>query len=152
MVLMTAKCDIILFILLCERVCHMTQETSVGQAQTGGGGGQPGGAHQGLGDLNGEKSNNCIRPEGGRAFQGGQRPVITIASFPLSLLFHGLILGRGGNLRKGGVDEEGAVGEGVGYGLSSAVKLCPCNQLSISSGDNARALGRDALFNALLIS
>lgn len=33
-----------------------------------GGGAQPGGAHRGLGDLNGEKSNNCIRPEGGRAF------------------------------------------------------------------------------------
>lgn len=47
---------------------------------------------EGLGDLNGEKSNNCIRPEGGRAFREGS-VLLLLLLFSFSLSFHPLILG-----------------------------------------------------------
>lgn len=46
---------------------------------------------QGLGDLNGEKSNNCIRPGGGGAFREGNDLLLSLLSFSLS--FQSLILG-----------------------------------------------------------
>lgn len=45
----------------------------------------------------------------GELFREGSDLLLLLLLSPLSLLFHGLILGRGGNLRKGGVDEEGGV-------------------------------------------
>ncbi len=47
---------------------------------------------QGLDDLNGEKSNNCIRPEGGLLFRDGSN-LLLLFLFSFSLSFHPLILG-----------------------------------------------------------
>lgn len=71
----------------------------------------------GLGDLNGEKSNNCIRPEGGRPFREGC-DLLLLFLLSFSLFFHSLILGWGGNLRKGGPGLE----RHEGYGLSLLLK------------------------------
>lgn len=72
---------------------------------------------EGLGDLNGEKSNNCIGPEGGRAFTEGSDLLLLFLFFFLSFILSPNSRVRG-NLRKEGSRAE----RHGGYRLSLLLK------------------------------
>lgn len=78
---------------------------------------------QGLGDLNGEKSNNCIRPEGGRAFREGCSLLLLL----LLSFFRSFISFPNSRMREELKKRRGRSGDTWGLQTELAVKVCPCN-------------------------